>query len=75
VSINHPTIDPAHVIQTMRYAHPRYTEASVKAKSQHHRINGQQHTFYTGAYWGNGFHEDGVRTSYHALAPLLPAHG
>jgi predicted NAD/FAD-binding protein len=53
-------IDPAQVIRTIPYAHPVYTEAGVRAQRRRAEISGPNHTHYCGAYWGWGFHEDGV---------------
>lgn len=60
-----PRIDPGKVIATMQYAHPAYTPASIAAQARHAEISGNAQsgggrTHYCGAYWGNGFHEDGV---------------
>ena len=56
-------IDPARVIARMQYAHPLYTRASVAAQTRRHEISGQRNTWYAGAYWGWGFHEDGMRSA------------
>ncbi len=53
-------IDPRHVIRTIQYAHPVYTEAGVRAQQRFAEINGRNRTHFCGAYWGWGFHEDGV---------------
>ncbi|MFL0805314.1 MAG: FAD-dependent oxidoreductase [Agarilytica sp.] len=53
-------INPEKVIGRYRYAHPQFTEAGAKAQSRWPEINGQRNTWYCGAYWANGFHEDGV---------------
>ncbi|MCY1558338.1 hypothetical protein D9M68_952610 [compost metagenome] len=42
------------------YAHPQYSLAAVAAQARWEELNGAQHSFYCGAYWANGFHEDGV---------------
>jgi predicted NAD/FAD-binding protein len=55
-------IDPAAVIRTIAYAHPVYTAAGVAAQARHGEISGRNRTHYCGAYWGWGFHEDGVRS-------------
>ena len=55
-------IDPAHVIRRIPYAHPVYTAAGMQAQARHHEISGQRRTHYCGAYWGWGFHEDGVKS-------------
>ncbi len=46
----------------MSYAHPVYTPAAVAAQQRHAEISGQNRTHFCGAYWGWGFHEDGVRS-------------
>jgi predicted NAD/FAD-binding protein len=53
-------IDPAHVIGTYDYAHPVFTAAGRAAQARHAEISGRNRTHYCGAYWGWGFHEDGV---------------
>jgi predicted NAD/FAD-binding protein len=53
-------IDPAKVIRTIDYTHPVYTAAGEAAQGRHDEISGQNRTHYCGAYWGWGFHEDGV---------------
>ncbi len=53
-------IDPAHVIQTFNYAHPQFSLASLSAQERWQEINGVNNTWFCGAYWANGFHEDGV---------------
>jgi uncharacterized protein len=53
-------IDPEKVIRTIEYAHPVYTSAGALAQKRHGEISGTGRTHYCGAYWGFGFHEDGV---------------
>ena len=53
-------IDPAKVIRTIPYAHPVYTATGVRAQRRRAEISGRNGTHYCGAYWGWGFHEDGV---------------
>jgi predicted NAD/FAD-binding protein len=55
-------IDPAKVLARMRYHHPVYTHASVAAQARRGEISGVNRTWYAGAYWGFGFHEDGLRS-------------
>ena len=52
------------VLGRVRYHHPLYTPASVRAQARRDEISGVHRTHYCGAYWGNGFHEDGVRSAH-----------
>ncbi len=61
-------IDPARIIRRISYAHPVFTPAGVAAQKRSGDINGANHTYYCGAYWGYGFHEDGVVSALTALA-------
>ena len=55
-------IDPAKTIKRISYDHPVYTKEGVAAQARHAEISGPEHrTHYCGAYWGWGFHEDGVK--------------
>ncbi len=53
-------IDPARVIGRVTYHHPIVTRAGVAARARRGEVSGPNRTHYCGAYWGNGFHEDGV---------------
>ena len=82
VSLNcNDRIDPAKILKRLRYEHPVYTHATVLAQKRRAEINGVvQHSpntqsalgrsFYCGAYWGFGFHEDGMRSAVE-VAELL----
>ncbi len=48
------------MIQKISYAHPVYTADGVKAQARVAEISGRNRTHFCGAYWGWGFHEDGV---------------
>jgi predicted NAD/FAD-binding protein len=61
-------IDPTKVLREFTYQHPVFTIASIKAQQQRNKICGQQHTHFAGAYWYNGFHEDGVRSAVEVAA-------
>jgi len=61
-------IDEAKVIRRFNYAHPVFNEASLKAQGRREEISGQNHTHFAGAYWHNGFHEDGVRSALDVCA-------
>ena len=63
-------IDPARVLQRMTYHHPVFTPAAVAAQARRAEVSGVARTFYCGAYWRNGFHEDGVWSGERVLARL-----
>lgn len=56
-------IDPAKVLGRYHYAHPSYTLAGMTARQQREHICGKDRIHFCGAYWYNGFHEDGVRSA------------
>lgn len=56
-------IDPAKVLRSMVYHHPQYSHASVAAQKRKPEIQGRRRTWFAGAYWGWGFHEDGLRSA------------
>jgi predicted NAD/FAD-binding protein len=63
VSLNmHHRIEPDKILGRYLYQHPVYLERSVPAQAAHGVISGQNRTHYCGAYWGYGFHEDGVKS-------------
>jgi predicted NAD/FAD-binding protein len=64
---NDRDIDPAKVIRRIQYQHPVYSLEAVAAQRRQAELNSDR-TFYCGAYWRNGFHEDGVVSALHAIA-------
>jgi len=56
-------IDERRVIQRIEYHHPVYSRGAIAAQQRFHEINGQNRTYFCGAYWGHGFHEDGVNSA------------
>jgi len=64
-------IDPEKVIERISYDHPIFTQDAVHAQERHTEISGADRLHYCGAYWGWGFHEDGVLSAERACAPLL----
>jgi predicted NAD/FAD-binding protein len=56
-------IDPAKVIKRFEYDHPVFTLEAVAAQERYDEIGNRNRTHYCGAYWFNGFHEDGVRSA------------
>jgi predicted NAD/FAD-binding protein len=68
VTLNHThDIHPDKVIKRLTYMHPVYTLAGAAAQARHDEISGVNRTAYAGAYWRNGFHEDGVVSALEAL--------
>jgi predicted NAD/FAD-binding protein len=63
-------IDPKKILRRMNYRHPVYTQASVAAQSGRPQIQGRRRTWFAGAYWGWGFHEDGLRSAAEVCAAL-----
>jgi len=61
------------VLRTFAYEHPVYTAAGVAAQARHAEISAVRRTHFCGAYWGWGFHEDGVRSALRACAAIAPA--
>jgi predicted NAD/FAD-binding protein len=64
---NTDAIDPDRVIRKISYDHPIFTERAVAAQQRQREINGTGQTYYCGAYWRYGFHEDGVVSAIDAL--------
>ncbi len=56
-------IEPSSVIASFDYAHPMFDEAALRAQRRHDEIDGRFRTHFVGAYWGYGFHEDGVQSA------------
>ncbi len=56
-------VKPDAILGQFQYAHPVYSIAGVTAQKRHAEISGVNNTHYCGAYWGYGFHEDGVKSA------------
>ena len=64
VTLNRPgSLDPSKVLRKFIYHHPVYDPEGLKARKLHAEINGVNRTYFCGAYWGYGFHEDGVNSA------------
>lgn len=64
-------IDPDKILGRYCYSHPVFSLTSVQAVSRWEEINGVRDTWFCGAYWGNGFHEDGVASGLRVAQCLL----
>lgn len=63
-------IAPARVLRRLQYRHPLQNQASVAAQARKADIQGHSHTWFAGAGWGFGFHEDGLRSGVEVAARL-----
>lgn len=61
---------PDSVIRRMTYTHPIFTTESVSTQTELPRLNGRNRTHFCGAYFGNGFHEDGLNSAIAVAADL-----
>ncbi|MDO6546236.1 NAD(P)/FAD-dependent oxidoreductase [Pseudoalteromonas carrageenovora] len=63
VTLNHlQGIEQSKILREFTYHHPVFNQSSIAAQKQKHSIDGQNNSYFCGAYWYNGFHEDGVRS-------------
>jgi predicted NAD/FAD-binding protein len=67
-------IDPFKVIKRITYHHPQFTPAGVAAQARQAELNGPLNTYYCGAWWRHGFHEDGVVSALAALDHFRQRH-
>ncbi len=65
------TIDPAKVIDSFDYDHPVFDLDAIHAQRQINRLQGEQHTWFAGAWMGYGFHEDGLKAGRAAANGIL----
>ena len=70
VTLNHE-VDESQVIKRIDYSHPVFNNEMIAAQAQWSSISGgDSHTHFCGAYWFNGFHEDGVRSALRVCQAL-----
>jgi predicted NAD/FAD-binding protein len=75
VSLNQTRlIPPEHVYGMFRYDHPVFTQQGIRAQERWHEINGVHNTWFCGAWWRNGFHEDGVWSALRVADELQGRH-
>jgi uncharacterized protein len=60
-----------HVLGTFNYAHPVFDTAAIQAQADIPALQGQQHTYFCGAWTGYGFHEDGLKSGLAVAKQLL----
>jgi predicted NAD/FAD-binding protein len=64
---NTDAVAPQHILREVRYDHPVFSRETVAAQARHRELNAGNMTSYCGAYWRNGFHEDGVVSALQAI--------
>ena len=68
VTLNYEeNINPKNIVRSIHYSHPIFNQAAINAQNRLLSINGDNNTWYCGAYWRNGFHEDGVWSSIQSV--------
>ncbi|MDP5037255.1 NAD(P)/FAD-dependent oxidoreductase [Alishewanella sp. SMS8] len=67
---NSASIAKDKVLGVYHYAHPVYNHSTIASQQRRHEINGVNNSFFCGAYWYNGFHEDGARSAVDVAALL-----
>ena len=65
---NSQDIDPAKILGSYQYAHPQFNKQAIAAQQRRDEISAQDGLHFCGAYWYNGFHEDGVRSALDVCA-------
>ena len=64
VTLNHREgIDKTKILREFTYHHPVFNKTSIAAQQQKQLIDGANNSYFCGAYWYNGFHEDGVKSA------------
>ncbi|MBE3667999.1 FAD-dependent oxidoreductase [Vibrio navarrensis] len=66
-------IQPDKILRRFVYHHPVFTTQSIAAQARREEIQGQHQAWFCGAYWYNGFHEDGVRSALDVVKALSAA--
>jgi uncharacterized protein len=68
-------VDESKVVRKMTYHHPLYTADALRAQKRWAEVSGRLRTHYCGAYWFDGFHEDGVRSAERVARAIEEAAG
>jgi len=64
------SVNPHRILGRFNYAHPQFTLAGMQAQQRWGDINGRNGTWFCGAYWQNGFHEDGLSSGLRVAESL-----
>ena len=68
-------IDPSTILGEYRYAHPQFTIKGIASQQRWIDINGPRNTWFCGAYWRNGFHEDGLFSGNRVANAIIKKRG
>ncbi len=63
-------IEDRSVLAEFEYDHPVFDAAAIAAQRRRHEIQGRRGIYFAGAYWGYGFHEDGVQSARETVAAI-----
>ncbi len=63
-------IPEEHILGTYTYNHPVFTQGAIRAQQRWENISGKNRSHFCGAYWFNGFHEDGVKSALRVCATM-----
>lgn len=67
-------VDPARIVRVFHYEHPLFTLEGVRAQQRWYEINGVNGVWFCGAWWRNGFHEDGVWSALRVADAIRARH-
>ncbi len=62
LSLN-PPLEPEGIVREFNYMHPMFTREALARRPHLQELNGRRNTWFAGSYFGNGFHEDAVRSA------------
>ena len=72
VSLNQSQyINSEKILKSVHYQHPVYTSKTIESQQRKNEIQGKHNSYFCGAYWGWGFHEDGARSAHEAVQQFM----
>ena len=60
-------IEDANIIKKINFTHPYFNKETLKFQNSLRSLQGKKRTWYCGAYFGYGFHEDGLKSSINLM--------
>ena len=67
---NYPDVDEEKIFKKIKYEHPLYSKKTIEGQKLIRSIQGNNKTYFTGAHLGNGFHEDGIKSSAEVIKTI-----